>query len=300
MDSEFIADGMAARRLSRRQALRRLGAGSLLAFGLWPGSLSLKAKTGEAGAFRFLVANDLHCMSPECGVWLELVADQMKTEGADFCLLCGDLTEYGEPAHLATVRDVFRGLGIPVHAVPGNHDWIARDSRRTYDAIYTGQLNYGFEHRGWQFVGLDTTEGQQYEKTSIQRPTFQWLDQQLGRLDPMKPTVVFTHFPVGEAVRYRPQNADALLQRFGSFNLKAIFSGHWHGYTLRAQSPGWAVTGNCCALRRDNHDRSPAKGYLVGEARDGVLTWRFVERRLPSALAEQARRNPVRRRAPTK
>jgi hypothetical protein len=295
MKPKSFLDGSVARRLSRRRALGRLGAGSLLALGLWPGSLSLQAKTGEPGAFRFLVANDLHCMSPQCGAWLEQVVDRMKTENADFCLLCGDLTEYGESEPLSMVRDAFRRLGTPVYAVPGNHDWIAPASRRPYQSLFHGQLNYCFEHRGWQFIGLDSTEGQRYELTSIQPATFHWLDRQLPRLDPRQPTVVFTHFPLGEAVHYRPRNAEAVLDRFQSFNLTGVFSGHWHGYTLRKQGPAYALTGNCCALRRDNHDRSPAKGYLVADACEGILTWRFAQCPVPQALAEEARRHPVQR-----
>jgi hypothetical protein len=288
-------DGEAVRRLTRRQALGRLGAGALLGLGLWPGSLSLKAGTGEAGAFRFVVANDLHCMSPQCGAWLEQVATRIHAEEPEFCLLCGDLTEHGEPAHLATVREVFRRLDKPIYAVPGNHDWIEPASRRPYERLFPAQLNYRFDHRGWQFIGLDSTAGQRWERTSIQPATLRWLDDNLRRFDPHQPTVLFTHFPLGEAVHYRPLNADAVLDRFRAFNLKGVFSGHWHGYTLRWQGPAFALTGNCCALRRDNHDRSRAKGFLVAEARDGILTWRFVECPVPSALAEEARRNPVRR-----
>ncbi len=280
-------------RLTRRQALGRLGAASLLALGLRPGSLSLKAKTGEPGGFRFLVVNDTHYMSPQCGAWLELVVERMRAENADFCLLCGDLTEHGERSHLAAVREIFHGLDRPVYAVPGNHDWVTPSSRRPYESLFPKQLNYCFEHYGWQFIGLDSTEAQRYEQTSIQPDTVRWLDGTLSRLDPHRPTVVFTHFPLGEAVRYRPRHAEAVLERLRPFNLKGVFSGHWHGYTLRWQGPVPALTGNCCALRRENHDRSPAKGYLVAEARDGLLTWRFVQCRIPGALAEEARRNPV-------
>ncbi len=295
MKPALIPDGDTARRLTRRQALGRLGAGALLGLGLWPGALNLRALAGEPGAFRFLVANDTHYMSPQCGAWLELVTDQMKTEGAELCLLCGDLTEYGERAHLAAVRDIFGRLGLPIHAVPGNHDWVSPTSRRPYESLFPRQLNYSFEHRGWQFLGLDSTAGQRYEKTSIQPATFQWLDKHLPRLGPLKPTVVFTHFPLGEGVHYRPLNAEMLLARFQPFNLKGLFCGHWHGYTLRWQGPTFALTGDCCALRRDNHDHCPAKGYLVGEARDGFLTWRFAQCRIPSALAEEVRLHPVQR-----
>jgi hypothetical protein len=269
--------------LTRRAALSRVGAGSLLALGLWPGSLSLKARTGEAGVFRFIAVNDTHYMSPQCGLWLERVVAQMRGESAEFCLLCGDLTEQGKPEHLAAVRDIFGSMNIPVHGTIGNHDYVKPEDRRPYETLFPNRLNYWFEHRGWQFVGLDTTEGQRWEKTSIQPGTFKWLDKTMPRLNSRKPTVLFTHFPLGEGVKMRPRNADALLSRFRSFNLKGIFSGHWHGYTLRWQGDVFAVTNQCCALKRGNHDRSRARGYLVCEAREDVITHRFVECRLTPA-----------------
>src|SRR5258706_115000 len=82
--------------ITRREALR-WGAGSLLALGLWPGALRAADKTG-AGSFRFLVINDTHYMSPECGQWLEGVVRQMKThDNIEFCLHAGDLTDKGRP-----------------------------------------------------------------------------------------------------------------------------------------------------------------------------------------------------------
>jgi predicted phosphodiesterase len=270
--------------LTRREALGRLGAGALLALGMWPGSLSLKAGTGEAGAFRFVVLNDTHLMTPQCGPWLEQVVRKLRAERPDFCLLNGDMTEEGSRRDLAVVRDIFRGLGAPVYTVIGNHDHGADDDAEAYNSLFPRRLNYWFEHRGWQFVGLDTTDGRRWEKTLIQPGTFHWLAGKLGRIEARKPTVLFTHFPLGEAVSYRPANTDELLERFRHFNLKAILSGHWHGFTLRWQESVFALTNRCCALKRGNHDRSPAKGYLVCEARDGCLTYRFVECR-PAILS---------------
>jgi hypothetical protein len=277
--NEDVASGEARRRVgcSRREALARLGAGTLAALGLWPGSLDLKAGTGEAGTFRFVVVNDTHYVSPDCGPWLERAVRQMKGEGPEFCLLCGDLTEKGKPEHLGTVREIFRSLDAPTYAVPGNHDYVAPTDRRPYERTYPRRLNYWFEHRGWQFVGLDTTDGQRWEKTLVPPATFQWLDENLGRLAPWKPTVLFTHFPLGAGVKMRPGKADDLLERFRFFNLRGIYCGHWHGSTLRWERNIFAVTSPCCALKRGNHDGSAGKGYLVCEARDGVLTRRFVE-----------------------
>ena len=185
--------------ITRRDALRKLSAGTLLGLGLWPGCLRLRAKTGEPGSFKFIAVNDTHYMSPECGQWLTHVVRQMKTEGAEFCLLSGDLTEHGRLDDLAAVRDIFGGLGLPTYVQIGNHDYVTQTDRTAYEDLFPRRINYGFEHRGWQFVGLDSTEGQRYQKTSIQPATFTWLDRHLSQLDPAKPTVLFTHFPLGEA-----------------------------------------------------------------------------------------------------
>jgi 3',5'-cyclic AMP phosphodiesterase CpdA len=273
--------------LTRREALGRMSAGALLALGMWPGSLSLTAGAGEVAGFRFIEVNDTHYLTPECGPWLERVVRQMKTEEADFCLLCGDLTEQGKPEHIAAVKDIFQGLGKPVYTVIGNHDYGKGDDRKPYDQAFPGRINYWFEHRGWQFVGLDSSDGLRYEKTNIQPATFRWLDENLARLDRRKPTALFTHFPLGEKVTYRPGNTDELLDRFRAFNLKGILSGHWHGYTLRWRGDVFALTNRCCALKRGNHDRTTAKGYMVCEARDGAITHRFVECKLPAEAKAQ-------------
>src|SRR5262245_44491620 len=81
--------------MARREALKRLSAGTLLTAGLWPGALRA-ADRGHDARFRFIVVNDTHAMTPECHGWLTGAVRQMKTEKPDFCLHCGDLTEKGD------------------------------------------------------------------------------------------------------------------------------------------------------------------------------------------------------------
>ena len=45
-----------------------------------------------------------------------------------------------------------------VHAVPGNHDNDLEESTRLYAEVFPGRLNYTWEHGGWQFVAIDTTD----------------------------------------------------------------------------------------------------------------------------------------------
>jgi predicted MPP superfamily phosphohydrolase len=204
---------------------------------------------------------------------------------------------------------VFKTLGLPVYTVIGNHDYLGdpakepppppmepafraprddrpepkpapppeRGSRASYEKFFPDRLNYWFKHRGWQFVGLDTSDGLRYEQTSIQDATFAWVDRSLGRFEKRLPTVILTHFPLGEGVKYRPLNADALLERFREHNLQAVFSGHFHGFTERHAGAVTLTTNRCCALQRSNHDGTKQKGYFVCTARDGRIEREFVE-----------------------
>ena len=264
------------RNLSRREALERLSAGTLLALGLWPGALRAENQVPD-GSFRFLVINDTHSTSPECCRYLEGAVAQMKNERAELCLHAGDLTDTGDKRYFQAVKDIFGGLPGVVYPVIGNHDYLTQSDRAAYGQIFPGRLNYSFQHRGWQFIGLDTTEGQHYEKTQIQSATFEWLVDSLPRLNQKTPTVVFTHFPLGADVPYRPANADDLLDRFRPFNLQAVFSGHYHGFTERKAGRVALTTNRCCSLRRDNHDGSKEKGYFLCTAQDGQIQRRFVE-----------------------
>lgn len=261
---------------TRRTALRRMGAGALLALGAWPGTIRADNERPDA-RFRFVAVNDTHHVSPECSAYLAGAVRQMKRHEPEFCLHCGDLTDKGEPENIEAVHDVFRDLGAPLYPVIGNHDYRTQTDRKAYVRRFPLRLNYYFRHRGWQFVGLDTSEGLKYEKTLVQPQTLAWLDDYLPRLNPRKPTVVFTHFPLGADVNYRPLNSEEVLYRFRDFNLQAVFCGHYHGFTERHSGQAILTTNRCCALKRNNHDGTKPKGFFVCEAAGGKLTRSFVE-----------------------
>ena len=270
------------KRISRRDALQRLSAGTLLALGMWPGAM--RAATSAAGGsrdFKFIVVNDLHCMDDESRQWFQGVAGRMKNEGAELCLVVGDLAEDGKREELGAVKEIVGTLGVPVYPVIGNHDFLTQTDCRAYVDVFPGRLNYAFEHRGWQFVGLDSSEGQHYENTEVSGETLRWLDDNLKALSRQKPTVMFTHFPMGANVRYRPKNTDAVLDRFRDFNLRAVYNGHFHGFT--ESKPGGTVvtTNRCCALKRNNHDGTKEKGYFVCTISDGAIHREFVECKVP-------------------
>jgi 3',5'-cyclic AMP phosphodiesterase CpdA len=260
-----------------RRRLLRLGVGSLLSAGVWPGALWAE-NSAPGGDFHFAVINDLHYHDAGCRPWFDALVKHLKDrlEGIDFCLLAGDLADRGKPEQLAGVRDSFKQFGRPVHVVIGNHDYLTMTDRKAYEQTFPHSLNYWFEHQGWQFIGLDSSEGARLQ-TSVQPVGLRWLEETLPKLDKKRPTVVFTHFPFGHLVIYRVRNADEVLGRFKEHNLRAIFSGHFHSLTEREASGVMMTTNRCCSFHRKNHDGVKEKGYFLCRARNGRLERTFIE-----------------------
>jgi 3',5'-cyclic AMP phosphodiesterase CpdA len=260
--------------VSRRE-LMRWGASALLAANVWPGHLGAAEL---AGAVDFFVINDLHVIDSEDGPWLEKVVASMKAQKAKpaFCMIAGDLSEDGTAEQFGIVNDAFKALGVPIYSVPGNHDYTKAQKRDAYEQSRPKNLNYTFEHGGWQFVALDSTEGTK-AKCAVGQPTLDFVDAALPKLDKATPIVLITHFPQGPKVTNRSTNADALLDRFKPYNLRGVFGGHYHAYTETSVREIPIKTNRCCSLKKQNHDKSKEKGYFLCAAKDGVVTPTFVQ-----------------------
>ena len=256
--------------LTRRAALRLTAA-----LACAPLARGVEAEAG----FEFIAVNDLHFSNEECAPFFRNVVARMKESApqAVFCLIAGDLADRGMAEQFAGLRACLDELRTPLLPVPGNHDFLKDDDRTAYDAAFPGRLNYVHKHHGWQFIGLDSTQGLEFDGTDIAAATLAWCDENLPKLDPRAPTVAFTHFPLGPGTVYRPRNAGALLARLGKLNLRGTFSGHWHGLNEQHIHNADVVVNRCCARVRENRDGSPLKGWWVCRATpDGTLTRRFI------------------------
>ena len=254
----------------------RRTAGTLLAAGLLPNDLY--AASGVD--FDFIAVNDLHFSDPKlCSPWFEAAFSAMR-EGApkaEFLIAGGDLTDDGTAEQFAGIKEMFSLLEIPVFATPGNHDVSADGGRRdVYEQFFPGTTNYAFERGGWQFISVNSAESRGYKDTSVPSETLRWLDDNLKKFDKKTPTIVSTHFPLGDGMTYRPKNADDLLERFKELNVRHIFNGHWHGYREVPFQEGFITTDRCCSRLRNNADGSPAKGWFHCQIRDGKLSRTFV------------------------
>ncbi len=267
---------MSSSLLTRRAAIGRLG--MLLAAGLWPGALRAQGRPTGAKAVRFAVLNDFHHDSAECDAWFESLFRSVGAQGRlAFVAGLGDFANAGKTESIAAIKRLAATVRVPFFPVPGNHDNDIEETTRIYAEVFPGRLNYTWTEAGWQFVALDTTDGKKWGDTRVGDATFAWLKAELPKLDPKRPTVVLTHFPLGAGVKMRPLNAEAVLERFLDFNLRGVFSGHYHARTTVAYRGIEVVTNACCARVRDNHDGTKVKGYfVVNGAADGVMTREFV------------------------
>src|SRR6516164_2875156 len=212
--------------------------------------------TGKEGNFTFVWANDTHYVDEKDDGFLVRVMEKIKNSNPkpDFVVIGGDVTEKGTAQQYDGAQKAFRTLGdIPLRVVIGNHDYgNDKEGLRTWEK-YFGDRNYWFGHKGWQFVGLDTTGGSDaYVNTSVQTCTLHWVREHLPKLNKTKPTVILTHFPLAENVKWRPHNADELLRLFREYNLVNVFSGHSHGYTSRKRNETLLTTTVCCSNRTEN------------------------------------------------
>lgn len=265
--------------ITRREMLRlsALGSAALLTAGLWPGALRAMSEHPSSD-FHFIVINDFHYRDERCGVWGEKVVASIRslTAKPDFCVLAGDISENGNAHQLASARDVFSALPMPVRYIIGNHDYLANDDRKPFTQAFGKDLNRHFEHNGWNFLTLDTTEGRTVYRTNIADDTLHWLDKTLPRIGRKNPIIISTHFPLGWNL-LRPLNVSALLDRFRDYNLQAVYSGHWHGISEhRVLRHTGAVTDRCCSWWRTNQDFSPHKGYFLCRIRGGHSEHKFI------------------------
>jgi Icc-related predicted phosphoesterase len=74
----------------------------------------------------------------------------------DVVLLAGDLTTHGEPEQAAMVAAAVDGVGVPVLAVLGNHDWHVNRSAELIAALQEGGIDVlEREHRVLEVCGTE-------------------------------------------------------------------------------------------------------------------------------------------------
>lgn len=279
-----IAAHNAPTAMGRREMIGKLAA--LLAAGLWPGALQAASQSPRTsvGSLTFTVANDFHHDNTGCDEWFKQLCHELAAQpDARFCLALGDFANTGKRSSIEAIRDTAKATRLEIWPTPGNHDNDIALTTAVYLEVFPKFLNYTFQRDGWQFVGIDTTQGKDFKDTLVSEATLQWLDDTLPGLDPSAPTILFTHFPLAAATPMCPRNAEDVLARFLKTNLRAVFSGHHHGQTFHQRGEVALVTNVCCSRVKANHDGDLRKGYwLVRADNTQSVTRQLIEFHGPS------------------
>ena len=204
----------------------------------------------------------------------------------DIVVLTGDLVDFGLAEEYAHLNALLAPLGMPIYAIPGNHDereaMRAAFGQRGYFPA-SGFLHYAVDDWPLRLVALDTViPGQGGGELCAER--LAWLDRALAARAEA-PTLILMHhppFPTGiehmDAIGLRqPSGFAAVLERHPQ--VQAVLCGHLHR-TIQAQVGGRRVT-TCPSpahqVALDLVAGSPGgfrlepPGYMVHLWRDNVL-----------------------------
>ena len=154
----------------------------------------------------------------------------------DLILHTGDITHLSKDDQFDDARQILSGLDIPIHYIPGEHDFLDEGQGKTFLSHYgkgtQGLGWYSFDHAGVHFVALNNVAAlKPGGMAHLGDDQIAWLRKDLSGMPASTPIVVFAHIPlwtVYEAWGWGTDDADqalALLRRFGSVT---VLNGHIH------------------------------------------------------------------------
>ena len=187
---------------------------------------------------------------------LRAAVDSINAEhgDADFVVLTGDMTNWGDAAAYARFSREIKNLYMPVHLMVGNHDDTA-----AFGAAFpktprddTGFVQSGFDTLFGRFLLLDTKDPETHAGAYC--PARQaWLDRELYQTD--GPIVLFMHHPpfktgIAAMDRIMLQDAEAFYDVIAPHKarIRHLFFGHVH----RAIFCNWRGISYSC-MRGLNH-----------------------------------------------
>lgn len=190
---------------------------------------------------------------------------------AEFVVLTGDMTHWGDAAAYARFSQEIRALSMPVHLMVGNHDDSNAFAKAFPDTArdQNGFVQTSFETGYGRFLLLDT-QGANTHAGAYCSARLDWLARQLGSAD--GPILLFMHhppFPTGIAAmdRIMLQDAEAFYDVIAPHKsrIRHLFFGHVH----RVIFGNWRGISYSC-MRGLNHqvalDLSGATDGIAGNS----------------------------------
>ena len=198
----------------------------------------------------------------------------MKSKPA-FVIHTGDITHLSKAEEFDIAAQVAGSAGIPVHYIPGEHDWGGDDG-----ALYLERHGKGTKGQGWyswdqdgvHFVALINVAGFKAGGFgTLGAEQIAWLKDDLADKRASTPIVVMAHIPlwtIDEGWGWKTDDGDqalALLRRFGSVT---VLNGHIHQVIQKVEGHVAFHTAYSTAFPQPAPGTAPSPGPMKSVAAD--------------------------------
>ncbi|PYQ15054.1 MAG: 3',5'-cyclic-nucleotide phosphodiesterase [Acidobacteria bacterium] len=219
-----------------------------------PGPAASAARARPAGAGMRTIAHisDLHFGRADPAIVAALAHD-LKESAPDLVAVSGDLTQRARRREFAAARDFLQGLGLPVLAVPGNHDIPLFDVARRllqpldrYHRYIHAEDNPFYVDDEMAVLGLNTARRTTFGDGRLSLSQIAVVRERFERLPPALAKILVTHHPFLPA----PAGPRQALVGRGLLGLQAcevcgvdvLLTGHLHrGFTGDVRSHHVAI-----------------------------------------------------------
>jgi len=207
----------------------------------------------------------------------QAAVDQIKTlkKRPAFLLHTGDITHLSKAEQFDTAVQVASSASLPVHYIPGEHDWGGDDGALYLERFgkgTKGQGWYAFDQEGVHFVALNNVAAFKAGGFgSLGAEQIAWLKDDLAGKAASTPIVVMAHMPlwnIDDAWGWKTEDSDqalALLRRFGSVT---VLNGHIHQVMQKVEGHVAFHTNASTAFPQPAPGTAPSPGPMKTVAAD--------------------------------
>ena len=223
-------------------------------------SLILLVLGSRAADFKFAFLTDIHITAGDSLPYNDLarsVAQINATEGVDFAIISGDITNIGDRRSMEVVKSLLDRLTVKYYIVPGNHETKWSESGVTDFARVFGSERFQFEHGGILFLGVNSGPIIRMADGHVAPQDIDWIEATLAQAGKEQPVIFVTHYPL------QPGDVDNwydVTDALRPYNIRLVMGGHYHKY-MQLQYDG--IPG--ILMRSNLRDKDGKPGYGIYE-----------------------------------